>query len=112
MISIGGFGFLLAAVFGGYVLAGGKLDIILHAMPFEGLMIGGAAIGSFIMANSLREVKHTLSGFGKVLKGARYQKADYVAMAPWRSKHTSKSRQTPPSSSTSRRSARIGTRCC
>jgi chemotaxis protein MotA len=80
MISIGGFGFMLATVFGGYVLAGGKLDIILHALPFEGLMIGGAAIGSFLMANSLHEVKHTLGGFAKVLKGARHKKSDYVEM--------------------------------
>jgi chemotaxis protein MotA len=78
MTSIGGFVFLMVTVFGGYVLAGGHFDIILHALPFEGLQIGGAAIGAFIMSNSMHDVKHTLGGFGKILKGARYHKSDYM----------------------------------
>jgi chemotaxis protein MotA len=44
------------------------------------LMIGGAALGTFLMANSIADVKHTLHGFGKLFKGARYKKADYVEM--------------------------------
>ena len=35
--------------------------------------IGGAAIGTFIMANSMHDVKHTLGGFGKIFKGAAVQ---------------------------------------
>ena len=31
------------AIFGGYVAAGGKMSIILHSLPFEMVMIGGAA---------------------------------------------------------------------
>ena len=42
------------------------------------LTIGGAAIGTFVMANSMHDVKHTLGGFGKIFKGARFKKADYV----------------------------------
>jgi chemotaxis protein MotA len=42
------------------------------------MTIGGAAIGTFIMANSLHDVKHTLAGFGKALKGAVYRKSDYI----------------------------------
>ena len=53
MTTIGGLVFLLACVFGGYLLAGGKFDIILHALPHEMLTIGGAAIGAFVMANSI-----------------------------------------------------------
>ena len=78
MTAIIGFVFLLAMVFGGYLIAGGKFGIILAALPFEMMMIGGAAIGSFIMANSMHDVKHTLGGFKKILKGPRYHKADYV----------------------------------
>ena len=33
MISIAGFIFLLVCVFGGYILAGGKMEIILLALP-------------------------------------------------------------------------------
>jgi len=80
MTTIGGLVFLLACVFGGYVLAGGKFDIILHALPHEMLTIGGAAIGAFVMANSIGDIKHVAGGFGKVLKGARYKKPDYVEM--------------------------------
>ena len=78
MTAIAGFVFLLVMVFGGYMIAGGKFGIILGALPFEMMMIGGAAIGAFIMANSMHDVKHTLGGFGKILKGAKYHKSDYV----------------------------------
>jgi chemotaxis protein MotA len=75
-----GLGILFVCVFGGYVAAGGKFGIILKALPFEMLMIGGAAIGAFIMANGIAGVKHTLGGFGKIMKGARYRKPDYIEM--------------------------------
>jgi chemotaxis protein MotA len=78
MTAIAGFAFLLVMVFGGYLIAGGKFGIILGALPFEMMMIGGAAIGAFVMANSMHDVKHTLGGFGKIMKGARYHKSDYV----------------------------------
>ncbi|WP_458095311.1 flagellar motor stator protein MotA [Roseomonas sp. WA12] len=80
MTTIIGFVFLLVTVFGGYTIAGGKFGIILHSLPYEALMIGGAAIGAFVMSNSMHDVKHTLGGFGKVLKGARFHKADYVEL--------------------------------
>ena len=47
-------------VFGGYLAAGGKMGIIMKALPFEMTMIGGAAVGAFLIANSMSEVKHTL----------------------------------------------------
>ncbi len=71
---------LFVCVFGGYTIAGGSFGIIIGALPFEMMMIGGAAIGAFVMANSMHDVKHTLGGFGKILKGARYAKPDYVDM--------------------------------
>lgn len=78
MTSLLGFGFLLACVFGGYIAAGGKLDIILKALPFEFAIIGGAAIGTLVMANSVAGLKHVLCGFGKLLKGAKYTRQDYM----------------------------------
>ncbi|WP_198372900.1 flagellar motor stator protein MotA [Roseomonas rosulenta] len=78
MISLAGFGFLLACVFGGYIAAGGKMDIILKALPFEMAIIGGAAIGTLVMANSVAGLKHVLGGFGKLLKGAKYSRQDYM----------------------------------
>lgn len=80
MITLGGLGFLLACVFGSYLLSGGSMKPLVEALPFELLTIGGAAVGTFIMANSIHEVKHTLGGFRKILKGVRFVKADYVEL--------------------------------
>ncbi len=80
MTTIAGFLFLLVMVFGGYTIAGGKFGIIIGALPFEMMMIGGAAVGAFLMSNSMAGVKHTLHAFGKIIKGAKYKKEDYTAM--------------------------------
>ncbi|WP_043338017.1 flagellar motor stator protein MotA [Belnapia moabensis] len=77
MTTIGGFVFLLGMVFGGYIIAGGKFGIILHSLPYEMMMIGGAAVGSFVMSNSMHGIKHVLGGFGKIIKGARFHKPEY-----------------------------------
>jgi len=77
MTTILGFVVLLAMVFGGYTIAGGKFGIIVKALPFEMMMIGGAAVGAFLMANSMAGVKHTLGGVGKILKGERFKEQDY-----------------------------------
>jgi chemotaxis protein MotA len=53
---------------------------LIEALPFEMLTIGGAALGTFIMSNSMHDVKHTLAGFGKIMKGAVFKKADYVEL--------------------------------
>ncbi len=80
MLTIGGLVFLLACVFGSYLASGGSLGPLIEALPFEMLTIGGASIGVFVMANSMHDVKHTLSGFGKVMKGAAYRKPDYIEL--------------------------------
>jgi chemotaxis protein MotA len=80
MLTIGGLGFLLACVFGSYIMSGGSLEPLIEAMPFELLTIGGAAIGTFIMSNSMHDVKHTIGAFKKVLKGGAFRKADYVEL--------------------------------
>jgi len=78
VLTIGGLVFLLACVFGSYVLSGGSLEPLMEAMPFELLTIGGAAIGTFVMGTSMHDVKHTLGGFKKILKGATFKKSHYV----------------------------------
>lgn len=78
MLTVGGLVFLLACVFGSYLASGGSLAPLIEAVPFEMMSIGGAAIGTFVMANSMHAVKHTLGGFGKVLKGPAFKRVDYV----------------------------------
>jgi chemotaxis protein MotA len=78
MITLGAFAFLLACVFGSYLVSGGAVAPLAEALPFELWTIGGAAIGTFIMGNSMHDVKHTMGSFSKILKGAAYKKSDYV----------------------------------
>lgn len=80
MLTIGGLGFLMACVFGSFMASGGAIGPLLASMPFELLTILGAAIGTFVMANSMTGVKHTLAGFGLILKGERYKKTNYVEL--------------------------------
>lgn len=77
MFGMIGIAVIFVMVFGGYVLAGGKLGIILKAMPFEMVMIGGAAVGTFLLSNDFSSVKRTLKDLGKVFKGPKWQPADY-----------------------------------
>jgi chemotaxis protein MotA len=77
MIGIVGIVVIFAMVFGGYLLAGGKLGIIMKSLPFEMMMIGGAAIGAFLISNDMGAVKHTLKDIGKVFKGPKWKSDDY-----------------------------------
>jgi chemotaxis protein MotA len=73
-----GFVVLIAMVFGGFVITGGALGPVLHALPHEMLIIGGAAVGALIIGNSMKELKALGSGFMKVVKGPKYKKQDYL----------------------------------
>jgi len=77
MLSIVGIVVLFVMVFGGYILAGGKIGIILKALPFELMMIGGAAIAALLISSSMGVVKGALAGFGRVISGPRWKAEDY-----------------------------------
>lgn len=77
MIGIIGIVTVFVMVFGGYLAAGGKMGIIIKALPFEMTMILGAATGAFLISNSMSEVKHTLKDIGKVFKGPKWAQEDY-----------------------------------
>ncbi|QYZ69805.1 flagellar motor stator protein MotA [Neotabrizicola shimadae] len=64
-------------VFGGYIAAGGKIEIILHSLPFEMVMICGAAVGAFLLSNDPAAVKQTLKDIGRVFRGPQWKPADY-----------------------------------
>lgn len=77
MVGIVGIAIIFIMVFGGYVLHGGKLEIVLEAAPWELIMIGGAAAGAFVLANDLASIKHTLKDVGKVFRGPKWKPQDY-----------------------------------
>lgn len=77
MIGIIGIVVIFVMVFGGYMAAGGKLGIILHSLPYEMAMIGGAAAGAFILSSDGAGLKQTLRDIGRVFTGARWKPDDY-----------------------------------
>ncbi len=77
MFQIIGIVLLFAMVFGSYILAGGKMEVILHSLPYELMAILGAAVAAFLIGNSVSTIKATLGGFGKVFAGPKWKKQDY-----------------------------------
>lgn len=69
---------LLLMVFGGFAITGGALGPVLHALPHEMLIIGGAATGALIIGNSMKELKALGGGIAKVFKGPTYTKQDFL----------------------------------
>jgi len=78
MISLVGIVVLFVCVFGGFIMAGGSMAPIIKAAPIETFIIGGAAIAAMLVGNSPAVVKGALAGFGKVFKGPKYKKDDYL----------------------------------
>jgi chemotaxis protein MotA len=75
-----GIAVVFGAVFGGYVLAGGKMGPIIKAAPFELIIIGGAAVGASLVANSFDTFKAAMGGIGKCIKGPQWKQADYLGL--------------------------------
>ena len=77
MIAIVGIVMIFVMVFGGYIAAGGHMEIILEAVPHEMIIIGGAAIGAFLLGHDWATVKQACRDLGKVFKGSKWKPADY-----------------------------------
>jgi chemotaxis protein MotA len=69
---------LLVMVFGGFIISGGSIGVILHALPIEMLVIGGAAVGATITGNSGADIKALGGGLAKAFKGPKYKKQDFL----------------------------------
>jgi chemotaxis protein MotA len=77
MLALIGMVVVVVMVFGGYMLAGGKLAIVLHSLPFEMMIIGGAAAGTFLIANGTEIVKGALGDIRRVVYGPQWKQEDY-----------------------------------
>src|SRR4051794_34771374 len=64
-------------VFGSYLLGGGKFGVLLEAAPFELVSIGGAAAGTFLIANGTEVVKGALGDIKRVMSGPQWARQDY-----------------------------------
>ena len=77
MFQIIGIVLLFAMVFGSFIISGGKLTVVLEALPHELMCIFGAAIAAYLISNSMTTIKATGGGFGKVFKGPKWKPQDY-----------------------------------
>ncbi len=75
MLIIVGFIVVILSVAGGYVLAQGRLGALWQ--PYELVIIGGAALGAFLVGTPAKIVKQTFAGIVGVFKGPKYQADDY-----------------------------------
>ncbi|WP_374075305.1 flagellar motor stator protein MotA [Bdellovibrio bacteriovorus] len=67
-------------VFGGFLLAGGHMSVILKAAPLELMIIGGAALGAYIIANPMKIIKAGFKLSIKAMTAKGPQKQDYVEL--------------------------------
>ena len=76
MLVVIGYVVVLLSVFGAYVGMGGHLSALYQ--PLELVLIGGAALGAYIAANSLKAIKLLLQDILQLMKKSKYDKALYL----------------------------------
>lgn len=69
---------VIVCVFGGFILAGGHVHVIWQ--PFEVMIIGGAALGGFLIANPMGTIKMVISKSLHALSGKPPTKKQYTEL--------------------------------
>jgi chemotaxis protein MotA len=67
---------VFGAVVGGYLMEHGNLRVLLQ--PAELLIIGGAGVGTVLVANPLHILKKIVGGIGGAFGGSKFSKARYI----------------------------------
>ena len=75
-------GYLVAmgCIFGGFIIHGGNIMVVLHALPTELMVIGGGAIGAFIVNNQPKVLKATLKALPTAFNGSKFTKERYLEL--------------------------------
>ena len=76
MFVIIGIAVVFGAVLAGYLMEHGNLKVLIQ--PAELVIIGGAAIGTVLIANPLRVLKEIVGGITGVFGGSKYGKDKYL----------------------------------
>lgn len=76
MFAIIGIVVVICAIIGGYLMEHGSMRVLLQ--PAELLIIGGAAVGTVLIANPLHILKQIAGGIGVVFKGSKITKQRYL----------------------------------
>jgi chemotaxis protein MotA len=71
---------VFVTVFGGFVIAGGHMSVILKAAPIELLIIGGAAFGAYLIANPMKIIKMGIKMALKSLTTKGNQKKEFIEL--------------------------------
>ncbi|AOR65941.1 flagellar motor stator protein MotA [Pectobacterium wasabiae] len=91
MLVILGYIVIVASILGGYLMVGGALGALYQ--PSELLIIGGAALGAFIVGNNGKAIKATVRALPLLFKGSKYNKALYMDLMALLFRVMAKSRQ-------------------
>jgi chemotaxis protein MotA len=67
---------VFGAIVAGYLMEHGNIRVLLQ--PAELIIIGGAAIGTVLVANPLHVLKQIAAGLGGVFGGSKYTKQAYI----------------------------------
>lgn len=67
-----------SCVLGGYAAMGGSIAVLWQ--PFEFVIILGAAIGAFIIANPPHIISRAAAAMGQIIKGASLNKPEYLEL--------------------------------
>ncbi|MGA2712126.1 MAG: flagellar motor stator protein MotA [Bryobacteraceae bacterium] len=76
MIAIIGIIVVFGAVVAGYLMEKGNMLVLLQ--PAELVIIGGAALGTILIANPLHILKSIIGGITEVIKGSKYTSQRYL----------------------------------
>lgn len=71
---------VFAMVFGGFLLAGGNMSIIFKAAPLEMMIIGGSALGAYVISNPMKIIKAGFKLSFKAMTAKGPQKTDYLEL--------------------------------
>ena len=78
MFVIIGYVVVIASILGAYMASGGHVAALLQ--PLELVMIGGGALGAFVVANGGKPLKATLKVLPSIFKGSKYNRAVYMEL--------------------------------
>jgi chemotaxis protein MotA len=71
-----GFVITVGCILGGFMAMGGHIDVLIQ--PFELMIIGGAGLGGFIMANPMKVVKDSGKALGEAFKNTIPKERNYL----------------------------------
>jgi chemotaxis protein MotA len=79
VLVIVGYLVVLGSVFGGYALMGGHFGVLYQ--PFEFLIIGGAALGAFVVGNDSKTIRATVKELPRLLRSSqKHDKALFMEL--------------------------------